>query len=169
MNSEQTTTPERSFDRGPADVRPVTIEPGFVDEEIAVLGINTARSLVFKGGRVSAAQLERVRREFSALGAERTKILVAHHPCKGLQDCGADVLVSGHAHRTRVEGGPSLTVEAGTATSYRTRDEPNAFNVLRIRPGRITIEHYALRGGNFLRDGAASFSREVSGWRPIGV
>ena len=86
------------------------LEPGFVDEEIAVLGLNTARSFVLKGGRVSAAQIERLRRQFSGLGGERTKILVAHHACKGLQDCGADVLVSGHAHRTRAEAGSALTV-----------------------------------------------------------
>jgi len=150
------------------------VEPGFVDEEIAVLGLNTARSFVFKGGRVSAAQIERVRRELSSLDDQRskfqrTKIVVAHHPCKALQDCGADVLVSGHAHRTRVEAGPALTIEAGTATSSRTREEPNAFNLLRIRPGRITFEHYALRGGNFMRAGAASFSREASGWRRDGA
>ena len=141
------------------------VEPGFVDEEIAVLGVNTARSFVLKGGRVSAAQIERVRREFSGLGGERTKILVAHHGSKALQECGADVVVSGHAHRTRVEAGSALTIEAGTATSSRTREEPNAFNLLRIRPGRIKIEHYALRGGNFLRAGAASFSREGGGWK----
>jgi predicted phosphodiesterase len=145
------------------------VEPGFVDEEIAVLGVNTARSFVLKGGRVSAAQIERLRRQFSGLGGERMKILVAHHACEGLQDCGADVLVSGHAHRTRAEAGSALTIEAGTATSNRTREEPNAFNLLRIRPGRITFEHYALRGGNFMRAGAASFSREASGWRRDGT
>lgn len=145
------------------------VEPGFVDEEIAVFGLNTARWYVLRGGRVSAAQIERVRREFSSLDdkrskLQRTKILVTHHACNALQDCGADVLVSGHAHRTRVEAGPALTIEAGTATSCRTREEPNAFNVLRIRPGRITIEHYALRGGNFVRAGTASFTREAFGW-----
>ena len=145
------------------------LEPGFVDEEIAVLGLNTARSFVLKGGRVSAAQIERLRRQFSGLGGERTKILVAHHACKGLQDCGADVLVSGHAHRTRAEAGSALTIEAGTATSNRTREEPNAFNLLRIRPGRITFEHYALRGANFMRAGAVSFSREASGWKRDGT
>ena len=38
------------------------VEPSFVDDEIAVLGVNTARSFVFKGGRVSEAQLARVSR-----------------------------------------------------------------------------------------------------------
>ena len=36
------------------------LEPSYVDDEIAVLGINTARSLTFKGGRVNDRQIERV-------------------------------------------------------------------------------------------------------------
>jgi 3',5'-cyclic AMP phosphodiesterase CpdA len=149
------------------------VEPGFVDDEIAVLGVNTARSFVLKGGRVSAAQIERVRRELSRPGGERTKILVAHHSCKALEDCGVDVVVSGHRHATRVScrrlpKNSYLMIEAGTATSHRTREEPNAFNLLRIRPGRVAIEHYALRGGNFLRAGVASFSRQALGWRRDG-
>jgi len=146
------------------------LEPGFIDDEVAVLGVNTARAFMLKGGRVSAVQVEQLRRALSSLGGGRTKILVAHHPSKALEDCGADVVVSGHRHATRVSSGGRgknsyLMIEAGTATSHRTREEPNAFNLLRIRPGRIAIEHYALRGGNFVRAGAASFSREALGWR----
>ena len=140
------------------------VEPRFVDNEIAVIGINTARALTFKGGRVSAAQVERARREFASLGG-RTRILVAHHSCKALRASGVDVVVCGHAHRTKFEAGAALTIEAGTATSQRTREEPNGFNLLRVRPGSILIEHYALRGGNFVRAGAQSFSREADGWR----
>jgi 3',5'-cyclic AMP phosphodiesterase CpdA len=141
------------------------VEPGYVDDEIAVIGVNTARALSFKAGRVSAAQLERARREFATLGASRTKLLVAHHSCKALNECGADVVLCGHAHRTRVEAGPALAVEAGTATSHRTREEPNGFNLLRIRPGGIAVEHYLFRGGNFLRAGGESFARGPEGWK----
>ena len=141
------------------------VEPGYVDGEIAVIGVNTARALAFKAGRVSAAQVERARREFAALGASRTKLLVAHHSCKALNECGADVVLCGHAHRTRVDAGPALAVEAGTATSHRTREEPNGFNLLRIRPGRIAVEHYLFRGGNFLRAGGDSFRRDAREWK----
>jgi 3',5'-cyclic AMP phosphodiesterase CpdA len=143
------------------------VEPGFVDDEIAVLGINTARSLVFKGGGVSEAQLARVREQLSRLDGALTKILVSHHPFMALDklaDCGVDVFVSGHHHATRVSGVSALMVEAGTATSRRTRLEPNSFNLLRIRPRRVEVEHYALRGGGFVRAATEAFSRQGAGW-----
>jgi predicted MPP superfamily phosphohydrolase len=144
------------------------VEPGFVDDEIAVLGINTARSFVFKGGRVSQSQLGR-------LQGERTRIVVSHHPSAALErlaDCGVDVFVSGHHHATRTAhrriGRMSvLIVEAGTATSQRTREEPNAFNLLRVAPGRIEVDHYTLRGGNFMRSAAEAFARQREGWRRV--
>jgi 3',5'-cyclic AMP phosphodiesterase CpdA len=148
------------------------VEPGFVDEEIAVLGINTARSFVFKGGRVSQSQLVRVCEALGRLQGERTRIVVSHHPgaMEKLADCGVDVFVSGHHHATRTAhrriGRMSvLIVEAGTATSQRTREEPNAFNLLRVAPGRIEVDHYALHGGNFMRAAADVFLREDAGWR----
>jgi 3',5'-cyclic AMP phosphodiesterase CpdA len=149
------------------------VEPGFVDDEIAVLGINTARSFVFKGGRVSGSQLARVREALGRLQGERIRIVVSHHPSAALEklaDCGVDVFVSGHHHATRTAhrriGRMSvLIVEAGTATSQRTREEPNAFNLLRVAPGRIEVDHYALRGGNFMRAAAEAFARQGEGWR----
>lgn len=149
------------------------VEPGFVDDEIAVLGINTARSFVFKGGRVSGSQLARVREALGRLQGERIRIVVSHHPSAALEklaDCGVDVVVSGHHHATRTAhrriGRMSvLIVEAGTATSQRTREEPNAFNLLRVAPGRIEVDHYALRGGNFMRAAAEAFARQGEGWR----
>ena len=149
------------------------VEPGFVDEEIAVRGINTARSFVFKGGRIAEDRIAEVAKKFGALPGERTRIVVSHHPSAALEklaDCGVDVFVSGHHHATRTAqrriGRMSvLVVEAGTATSQRTREEPNAFNLLRIARGRIEVDHYALRGDNFMRAAADVFLREDAGWR----
>src|SRR5471030_3362505 len=47
--------------------RYVTLDltPEYVDEEIAVLGINTARSLTFKDGRINREQIEQVRRRLA--------------------------------------------------------------------------------------------------------
>src|SRR3954449_12672383 len=38
------------------------LEPFFVDGEMAVLGINTARSLTFKNGRINVEQMASIRR-----------------------------------------------------------------------------------------------------------
>src|SRR6266550_5405735 len=47
---------------------------------IAVLGINTARSLTFKDGRISEEQIEFIRETFSRTPQETMRILVTHHP-----------------------------------------------------------------------------------------
>lgn len=148
------------------------VEPSFVDDEIAVLGINTARSLVFKGGRVSGKQLARVARQLCGLGGEVTKIVVTHHPHMALGPlarCGVDVLMAGHLHDAhvveRVPGMSALMVQAGTATSSRTREQPNSFNLLRVRRERIEVEQHVLNGGGFSRASAEAFERRPEGWR----
>jgi 3',5'-cyclic AMP phosphodiesterase CpdA len=146
------------------------VEPGFVDAEIAVLGINSARSFTWKSGRVSGAQIERVRAQLTGLGS-KTRIVVSHHPVTQmdtLASCGVDVFVSGHCHRTAATESRALMVAAGTATSRRTREEPNGFNVLRIRPGRIDVEHHALRGEGFVWCATDRFIRHDRGWRRVG-
>lgn len=148
------------------------LEPAFVDAEIAVVGINTARSLVFKGGRINEEQVERVRARLCDLPEEMTKIVVTHHPfdapegsgeehqivgraamaMRTLARCGADVLLSGHLHasdtghsaeRYRIEGYSALVVQAGTATSTRVRGESNSFNALRVEPRHIAVDEYS--------------------------
>src|SRR3954464_6584162 len=49
--------------------RYVTLDltPEYVDEEIAVLGINTARSLTFKDGRINREQVEQIRRRMGSV------------------------------------------------------------------------------------------------------
>lgn len=148
-------------------------EPSFVDDEIAVLGINTARSFVFKGGRVSEAQLARLRALLRRLDGGVTRIVVMHHPVVPLEKlagCGVDVLVAGHLHASCVghAAASTLAVQAGTATSRRTRGEANAFNVLRVAPRRIDIEQYELGAGGFFRASTEKFVRECGVWRRSG-
>ena len=150
------------------------LEPSFVDDEIAVLGINTARSFVFKGGRVSDAQLERVEQALCRLDGAVMKILVTHHPFMALERlarCGVDVFVAGHLHTAgigdaahRVAGMSALLVQAGTATSSRTREEPNSFNVLRIWRRRVEVRQFALRRGSFVPAALDAFERSDGGW-----
>ena len=142
------------------------VEPGYADDEIAVIGVNTAHGFTFKKGRVSEAQLERLRARLEAV--TKVRILVMHHFCPELCALGADILVAGHAHASRVSASSSLVVHAGTATSSRTREEPNSFNVLRVARGRVGVEHYLLRGGAFVRATAASFRRDGARWKRDG-
>lgn len=57
-----------------------TLEPFYVDQAIAVLGINTARSLTFKRGRINERQIARARALLCELSADITKVIVTHHP-----------------------------------------------------------------------------------------
>jgi len=169
------------------------LEPTFIDEEIAVVGVNTSRSFVFKGGRINEEQVASVRSKLCDLPESVTKILVTHHPFdvpKGaheddqivgrarmalerLADCGADVLLSGHLHtshvghtaeRYRIAGLSALVVQAGTATSHRGRGEPNSFNVLQVQSHRIEVERYEERGGDFERAGSETYVGGGRGW-----
>jgi predicted phosphodiesterase len=155
------------------------LAPQFIDEEIAVFGVNTARSLVFKGGRVSEKQLAHVREKIDAAGGLVT-IVVTHHPFMALEklaNCRIDVLLAGHLHATRVghtadryriAGLSALMVQAGTATSSRTRAEPNSFNLLRVARARIEVDQYVLRGREFRRVSTEAFERGRGGWRRRG-
>src|SRR5881275_743749 len=114
---------------------------------VAVLGINTARSLTFKDGRISTEQVEFIRETFSRTDPEATLVLVTHHPLfavpvgeeveravgrqelalDAIEDAGVDLLLAGHAHHASTHSasdlvarsGGALVVQAGTATSTR--------------------------------------------------
>ena len=150
------------------------LEPDFIDDEIAVVGINTARSLTFKDGRINEEQVESIRRRFAPLGEGLTKIVVTHHPfdlpdepdkdeelvggarkaMEAFAGCGVDLLLAGHLHtsqagetsdRYELAGYAALAVQAGTATSTRGRGESNSFNVLRVANREVAIERQVWR------------------------
>ena len=153
--------------------RYVTLDlaPEFVDDEIAVLGINTARSLTFKDGRVNHEQIAQMRQRMQAAGPDHTRIIVTHHPfdlpehmdqddlvdrapmaMQAFAECGVDLLLAGHVHashagnsadRYKISGYAALVVQAGTATSTRGRGEANSFNVLRVAPDDVQVERYS--------------------------
>jgi len=143
--------------------------PTYVDEELSVIGINTARSMVLKGGRINHEQIERIKEIMCTLPDETLKAVVTHHPFdlpEGFDDrdivgraklampmiaeCGADVFLAGHLHishivttakRYSLENGRSaLVIQAGTATSTRARGEAHSFNVIQFDHPRLVVE-----------------------------
>ena len=139
------------------------LEPVFVDEEIAVFGVNSAHGFTTKHGRVETAQLVRLRAKLAAARGQ-VRILVMHHLLPELEALDADVLMAGHAHATRIAAGSTLVVQAGTATSSRTREEPNAFNLLTVSGRRVQVENYQLHGRDFARGSSGAFDRGAGGW-----
>ncbi|WP_296951866.1 metallophosphoesterase [uncultured Massilia sp.] len=146
------------------------LTPVYADDEIAVLGLNTARSLTFKDGRVNREQVDKIRTTLSSLPQHVTRVVVTHHPfdlpagaeesdlvdragmaMKVFADLGVDLLMAGHLHmshagntqaRYKISEYAALVVQAGTATSTRGRGEVNSFNVIRIDGQRIEVDRY---------------------------
>lgn len=170
------------------------LEPFYSDEEIAVLGINTARSLTFKNGRISREQISRIRQRLCSIDDRTVKILVTHHPLdlprefsgqhmvgradltmEALAACGADLLLAGHYHishtgdtssRYPIPGYSALLIHAGTATSTRGRGEMNTFNVLRVQRPFVTIDRLAWQReiGGFQILKQERFEQTEKGW-----
>jgi len=171
------------------------LEPYYADGEIAALGINTARSLTFKRGRVNARQMGSAQQRLCSLPAEIIKIIVTHHPfdlptghdpadrvgraslaMEVLSLCRCDLLLAGHLHMSSIGSTvmhhvdrehEAIIVQAGTATSTRARGEVNSFNVLRVEQARIEIERNAwdVALARFTPVASESFERTVTGWK----
>jgi predicted phosphodiesterase len=133
------------------------LEPDYADEEIAVIGLNTAWVLS-KEGRVSRRRLARLGERVRALPADAVRIVVTHHP---FDVAGADLMLSGHLHvahagavatGVRHADSTAVLVQAGTATSSRLRGEANSFNVIRVQaPGvEVRSERWSAEAGAFL-------------------
>jgi len=171
------------------------LEPFFSDDEIAVVGINSARSLTIKNGRINRRQLEQVRARLAHLPDTVTRIVVTHHPVdlpqgadgddlvgrahlamETFADCRVDLLLSGHLHhgdvgntatRYPIKGHAALVIHAGTATSTRRRGEVNSFNVVRVNRPDVAVERWVWdeAGGTFSAEAAKGFALKSSGWQ----
>jgi 3',5'-cyclic AMP phosphodiesterase CpdA len=174
------------------------LEPFWADGAIAVLGLNTARSLTIKGGRVNEEQVDRVEATLGRQDRNVVKILVSHHPFdlpgnysykhlvgrarKAMTrfiECRVDVFLAGHYHlrycgRTaeRYNFGEysSVFVQAGTACSTRGRGESNSYNVVRVQNDEVEVETMSLgEDGRFSVSETDRFSRTDRGWAEMGA
>lgn len=169
------------------------LEPEHEDEEMIVLGINTARSLTWGEGRINAAQVARIVARLKAAPPSLIRVIVTHHPfdlppgvpegrllgrarmaMAKLAEANADLFLSGHLHlshtshsaeRYRIAGHSALIVQAGTV-SLRGRGEQPSFNVLKIHRPAISLTRMAwdAAGGGFVEMAVGHFRHTSSGW-----
>jgi 3',5'-cyclic AMP phosphodiesterase CpdA len=167
----------------------------FANQEIAVLGLNTARRFTHKSGRISTEQIALARRTFSALPSSVFKILATHHPLgypdderpralagrstpalEAIAAAGVHLLMSGHHHRA-LSGqkeiglgahGSVLILHAGTAISTRLRGtEGNTYNLIRIDGERLVVGIMARQPqGGFSESRVLSYRLQDRHWQP---
>jgi len=171
------------------------VAPFLADAEIAIVGVNTARALTFKDGRINRDQVADVCRRLLPLGERVTRIVVTHHPfygtdaqpgdglvgratmaMAGFARCRIDLVLSGHLHTGRSSlgsrhyanaGYSALLVQAGTATSIRRRGEPNSFNMILVDRPQVTIEQWSWDEGcaAFAVSARESFTKAGDAWQ----
>ena len=169
------------------------LQPVYADEEMVVAGVNTARALTWKDGRINRRQLDKLRATLQAIPPGSTKIVVTHHPfdlparasgrvvgrsrlaMKTMAECRVDLLLAGHFHiadtsqtakRYKMPGYSAIIVSSGTSTSTRGRGQPNSLNVIQIDRPNLTIERRTWRPHSGLFDvlSVELFRHTGEGW-----
>jgi 3',5'-cyclic AMP phosphodiesterase CpdA len=184
----------RKFDHYAQYISP-DLEPFYLDDEMAVAGINTARPNTWKGGRINRAQIQNAHDRLCGSPGKHIRIVVTHHPFelpKGMPDsslvgrahqamqkfadCGADVFLAGHLHlgytahtaeRYEIHGHSALVIQAGTATSSRGRGEQNSFNLIKIARPSLSVERFLWdpRTAGFHSSELQNFRQDKGVWR----
>lgn len=173
------------------------LNPTYCDDQLLVVGLNTARSFTWKNGRISVEQIAALQGRLQA-GGLRVKVVVTHHPflpppgdvgidlvgraaraMEVLDACNVDLLLAGHLHRgyagdirTHYPAArrAMIAIQAGTAISCRTREgEANAYNVIRVERKLITIEVRAWNGRAFAPLNETVYDRHDDGWHARGT
>jgi 3',5'-cyclic AMP phosphodiesterase CpdA len=160
---------------------------------VAVLGINTARSMTFKDGRISESQMEFIRETFARTDPDTVRVLVTHHPLfaipvgvgveravgrhelalDAIGEAGVDLLLAGHVHHASVHdasdlvtrAGSALVIQAGTATSTRLREQKQSFNVIDIEGGIVTLTVECWSDDEFRPGDAQRYEHHDGRWR----
>lgn len=160
---------------------------------VAVLGINTARSLTFKDGRINGEQVKFIRDTFAHTSKQSFRVLVTHHPLFALQigdeltpaigrqelaldaieEVGVDMLLAGHNHHAEIHSagdlvtraGGALVVQAGTATSIRVREQAQSFNTIDIDQAAVTVTVNNWAADDFVAEDAKRYGWQEGSWR----
>ena len=172
------------------------LTPFYADDEIAILGINTARSWTFKNGRINRDQVASGCARLALSDEHVTRIVVTHHPydvpgteedgnivgraqmaMAGFAQCRVDMILSGHLHvghvsqsatRYKIPRHSALVIQSGTATSSRRRGANNSFNLIAIDRPHVCIDRLTWDGTSFTLSETERFEFARDGWFSVG-
>ena len=169
------------------------LEPEYVDEEMVVAGVNTARSWALGEGRINFQQVDRIVERLGLAPRSAIRVVVTHHPfdlppgvrerrllgraypaMAKLARANADLFLSGHLHRShisssavryQIEGHSALIVQAGTL-STRSRGELPSFNVIRVHRPDIAVHLFLWdpHARAFIEAAAEHYRHTDTGW-----
>lgn len=169
------------------------LAPLYRDEEMAVYGLNSARSFTWKEGRISIEQIQAMEETLCAIPNKLFKAVVTHHPfipppedegirlvgrskkaLKIIAKCGIDLLLSGHLHQGYSgdvrpyypETQKSIIVaQAGTAISRRIREKGNAYNFISVNRKNIIIAAREWNGSRFQEAIVSRYIKDEEEWK----
>jgi 3',5'-cyclic AMP phosphodiesterase CpdA len=152
-------------------------EPFYKDDELAVLGLNTARVTHLRNGRIREWQIVKLEQKMRDVRPGTIRVLVTHHPfdlpeifaASDIVGRGAgymkrvvnsiDLMLAGHMHishagptavRYDIGGDAAIFVQAGTALSTRVRTEENSFQVIRTSHKAIEVQQFVSQLSRFV-------------------
>lgn len=171
------------------------LNPFYEDDEIAVLGLNTARSLSWKSGRISRRQIALLEHSLRLVPAHKFNVVVTHHPFippPGEQTAGidlvgcaaaalavidascVDLLLAGHLHSGYTGDVRSyypatrrsiVVAQAGTAISHRLRGRANGYNVIHLEKELMRIVVRCWKGQQYQSEPPLDYKLIKEEWR----
>jgi predicted phosphodiesterase len=151
-------------------------ERRLADKRIAILGLNSAWASASDADRLHLFLGEpQVRTALHRAGRADIRIALMHHPFEWLHDSdrdvceqlllhGCDFVLRGHLHRTDLtyqQSPGSRAMVIGAGACYKTREHPNAYNLVHLdldsESGVIYLRVYSNRGRGFWTEDVLSY------------
>lgn len=151
------------------------------DESMVVVGLDSTRAMRWTSGKLRSRDLAHVETVLAEAPATACKVAFLHHPPAtalaghpygALAERGVDLVLTGHAHKARVQvitgenAGNCILLQASTACSTRLREEANGYGLIRVDMPEMLVEVRGWSGEAFHPVRHERFLKGGAGWNP---